>query len=129
MNGFKVIAALSLAVMVISSSNATAEKTKLRSVLSVSAGAVEAQALENEIPEIDIVYGLFQRSYFLSAIAAATPLAEKGNADAQTLLGEMNRLGLGIEKNLEEAFNWYKLGADNGNREAAFQVAFHYLDG
>ena len=109
--------------------NANANEPRLKSVLSQSAFEIEVKARDNNVPEMDLIYGLFQRGYYLTAISFATALAEKDDANAQTFLGEMNRLGLGIEKNLELAFSWYKLGADNGNREAAFQVAFHYLDG
>ncbi|MEP1443560.1 MAG: tetratricopeptide repeat protein [Hyphomicrobiales bacterium] len=80
-------------------------------------------------PGADIAYGYFQRGLYLSALAAATDLAETGDGAAQALIGELYRQGLGVKKDQKIAFSWFKLGADNNNREAAFQLGFMHLDG
>lgn len=80
-------------------------------------------------PGADVAYGYFQRGLYLSALAAATDLAEAGDGAAQALIGELYRQGLGVKKDQKIAFSWFKLGADNKNREAAFQLGFMHLDG
>ena len=80
-------------------------------------------------PGADVAYGYFQRGLYLSALAAATDLAETGDGAAQALIGELYRQGLGVVKDQKIAFSWFKLGADNNNREAAFQLGFMHLDG
>lgn len=86
-----------------------------------SLGELEANA--------DVAYGYFQRGLYLSALAAATDLAEVSDGAAQALIGELYRQGLGVKKDQKIAFSWFKLGADNNNREAAFQLGFMHLDG
>lgn len=79
--------------------------------------------------DADIAFGFFQRGLYLSAFVAATHLAEKGDAAAQTLLGELYNGGIGVNQDLEAAASWYEIAANNGNREAAFQLGFMHLDG
>lgn len=54
---------------------------------------------------------------------AQEQLAKKGRAAAQYYLGEMYEQGLGTKQNLDEAFKWYKLSADQGHRLAKYKMA------
>lgn len=44
-------------------------------------------------------------------------------------LGELYYAGLGTQRNLTEAFKWYKISADNGNPQGAYFVAYSYHNG
>jgi hypothetical protein len=57
------------------------------------------------------------------------PVAESGNAEAQYDVAEMLERGRGVNKDLEEAFNWYSKSAEQGNPKGAFRVGLAYLKG
>ena len=50
------------------------------------------------------------------------PLAEQGNADAQSNLGLMYESGRGVPQDYKEAIKWYRLAADQGFARA--QITF-----
>ncbi len=56
------------------------------------------------------------------------PLAEKGNAKAQYMLGGMYSEGLGGVQNYKEAVRWYRLAAEQGDAKAQYQlgVVYHF---
>ncbi len=82
-------------------------------------------------PGADIAYGAYQRGYFRSAFQEAMKRVEKNRNDAaaMTLLGEIYRDGNGVKRNLDEALHWYKLAAEQGERNAIFAVAVAALKG
>lgn len=55
--------------------------------------------------------------------------AQQGNASAQCSLGLMYQLGLGIDRDLSEAFKWYRLAAEQGHTFAQFNVGSMYANG
>jgi TPR repeat protein len=56
--------------------------------------------------------------------------AELGDADAQLLIADCYQLGIGgVEKNSQEAFNYYSKSANQGNAEAQFSLATFYENG
>lgn len=77
----------------------------------------------------DRAYGAYQRGYYLTARNLALPLAEQGNAAAQTLLGEIYSRGLGVRRDATQAAIWYGRAAQNGVLEARFQLAMIMLEG
>ncbi|MGN6548843.1 MAG: tetratricopeptide repeat protein [Pararhizobium sp.] len=77
----------------------------------------------------NLAYGAFQRGYYLTAMNIALPLAEKGNAAAQTLIGEIFFRGLGVAQSMDEAAFWYKQGAQGGDPSAEFRYALMLMDG
>lgn len=60
-------------------------------------------------------------------IASAMPhlhaAAERGNADAQYVLGKCYLLGQGVEQDSEQAESWFTRAADQGNSYARFALA------
>ena len=82
---------------------------------------------EPKIP--DFAYAAFQRGQYLTAFQIALPLAEKGDAAAQTLIAELYEKGLGIAQDTKEATKWYEIAAKSGNREAQFSYALKLLEG
>ncbi|MFD2236196.1 tetratricopeptide repeat protein [Aureimonas populi] len=77
----------------------------------------------------DAAFGAYQRGYYLSALRIAEPLANLGDAAAQTLMGELYLRGLGVTRNEAEAARWYRVAAEAGVAEAQFRLAMMLVDG
>ena len=66
----------------------------------------------------------------MTAFSIATRrVEEQKDVKAMTLLGELYSNGLGVERNDKKAAEWYRLGADRGDREAMFALAMFRLSG
>ncbi len=63
------------------------------------------------------------------SFAATKQLAEQGNAKAQSDLGAMYYLGLGVEASNEESVKWFRKSAEQGYAEAQYHLGEMYLDG
>jgi TPR repeat protein len=57
----------------------------------------------------------YNRGDYATALKLWRPLAERGNADAQVLLGNMYSEGHGVPQNDAEAVSWYREAAEQGN--------------
>lgn len=77
----------------------------------------------------DEAFGAYQRGLYLTAHNLAKPLAENGNAAAQTLLAELLARGLGVKRDQAAAAKWYREAALQGIPEAEFQYALLLLEG
>ena len=53
-------------------------------------------------------------------------LANQGNAQAQYELGLMYELGMGIEKDLNQAFVWYQKSANQAYAKAQYNLGIFY---
>jgi uncharacterized protein len=71
----------------------------------------------------------YQKRDYATALRIWTPLAEKGDADAQYNLGHMYRLGKGVMKDYEEAADWYLRASKNGAADAQFNLSVMYRYG
>lgn len=67
-----------------------------------------------------------QRDYAI-AMKEAAPLAQEGKVDAQVLLGKMYMLGQGVAKDADQALQWFRAAADQGNAEGQFFLGAMYL--
>jgi len=56
-------------------------------------------------------------------------LAQSGDLDAQTLLGEMYLDGIGVSENYEKAFKWLSSAAQKGDSQAAYLLGNMYENG
>jgi uncharacterized protein len=74
-----------------------------------------------------------QRAYgegdYAKAAKLFKPLAKKGNALAQTSLGEMYINGQGVHQDDQEAEKWYRLAAEQGNAIAQSYLGWMYSNG
>jgi len=83
-----------------------------------------AAAAVNEDPNIDLVYGAYQRGFYRTAFRLATQRAQqKNDATAMTMLGELCANGQGTKRDYAKAIEWYKKASDLGDREAMFALA------
>ncbi|HBT97796.1 MAG TPA: hypothetical protein DEB25_09305 [Desulfobulbaceae bacterium] len=55
--------------------------------------------------------------------------AERGNAQAQNILGVLYAKGQGVTRNYQEAVNWYRRAAAQGNAQAQNNLGFMYAQG
>ena len=63
---------------------------------------------------------------YATALRELRPLAEKGNAEAQTYLGLMYRYGEGVPQNYVEAVKWYRKAAAQGHARAQNTLGNRY---
>lgn len=66
---------------------------------------------------------------YATALAEWRPLAEQGNANAQTNLGNMYLFGTGVSRDDSEAVRWYRLAAEQGNVIAQISLGRMYANG
>ena len=81
-------------------------------------------------PNVDLVYGAYQRGMYKTAFDLATErVQDTGDPKAMTMLGELYANALGVKRDYAKAADWYKRAADGGDREAMFALAMLRLAG
>src|SRR4051794_26776184 len=71
----------------------------------------------------------FNRQQFLLAAQNFFPLAEHGDAAAQSYLGFMFETGRGVPQNYTEAAMWYRRAAEQGDSLAQYSLGLLYDKG
>lgn len=71
----------------------------------------------------------YENKDYTTALREWQPLAEKGNAAAQYMLGEFYRIGLGMPQDHAKAVIWLRKAADQGNADAQFSLGGMYSNG
>ena len=71
----------------------------------------------------------YERGDYKTALREIKPLAERGNAKAQLILGIMYGEGEGVPKNHREAARWYRKAAEQGNADAQASLGALYTLG
>jgi len=71
----------------------------------------------------------YDRGDYSRALNNLKPLAEHGDTVAQTKLGNMYYLGLGVPENNETAAKWFRKAADQGDLEAQITLGTLYILG
>ncbi len=69
----------------------------------------------------------YEENDYATALKELMPLAEKGNSEAQVILGKMYMLGRGVLKDPDQAMRWFKASGAQGNAEAQFFIGSYYL--
>ena len=70
-------------------------------------------------PNVDLVFGAYQRGQYKTALELATKRAqENGDPKAMTMLGELYANAMGVKRDYATAAEWYKRAADGGIRPA-----------
>jgi uncharacterized protein len=67
------------------------------------------------------------RGDYIEAAQLVRPLAEQGDAQAQTKLAWMYEKGQGVPQNDQEAVKWYRKAAGQGNAEAQALLGAMYV--
>ena len=70
----------------------------------------------------------YKQGDYATALKEVRPLAEQGNADAQSNLGKMYNYGKGVPQDYKEAVRWYRLAAAQGHAAAQYKLGsmYHY---
>ena len=71
----------------------------------------------------------YDRGDYATALRLLSSLADKGDAAAQFLLGNMYDKGEGAPQNLAEGIKWHRRAADQGHTEAQYRLGFAYSEG
>lgn len=66
---------------------------------------------------------------YAAALRAATQSADGGNPAGQTMLGNMYEFGEGVSKDLVQASQWYRNGAEQGYSTAQLNLGTLYENG
>jgi len=82
-----------------------------------------AQSLEERMRT---AAGAYERKDFALSVSIWRPLAQDGNAEAQTLLGAMYWQGEGVPRDHKEAARLYLLAAEQGYARAQNDLGFMY---
>jgi uncharacterized protein len=92
-------------------------------VLLLSAGGfAQAQSLGQGV-------AAFKRQDYVAASRSFIPLAERGDASAQSYLGFMFENGRGVPQNYTEAAMWYRRAAEQGDSLAQYSLGLLYDKG
>jgi hypothetical protein len=71
----------------------------------------------------------YERGDYASAMRLLRPLAEQGDASAQSDLGFMYKWARGVPQNYAEAMKWFRKAADQGHDRGQFNLGTMYRDG
>ena len=74
-------------------------------------------------------YEAWSKGDYAAALTEWQPLAEAGNADAQSLVGFMYYNAQGVERDFPQAFAWYRRAAKQGSVLAQNNLGLMYANG
>ena len=69
----------------------------------------------------------YQQKDYAAAFKELTPLADKGDPDAQFIVGKMYWRGEGVLKDLNQGMKYFKRSAEQGNADAQFFMGSIYV--
>jgi len=71
----------------------------------------------------------YGRGDHATAIRLLGPLANRGSASAEAMLGTIYALGQGVPKDYAAALTWYRKAAEHGDAKAQNNLGFMYAQG
>jgi hypothetical protein len=74
-------------------------------------------------------YVAYDRANYATALKIWLPLAQQGDAAAQTYVGEIYEKGLGLDANYALAAEWYRRAAEQGYSRAQIDLGYLYESG
>jgi uncharacterized protein len=81
------------------------------------------------VPDTDEAYAAYQKGNSATALRLSQPLAEQGDARAQSLLGLIHYNDRGVLRDDAEAVKWSRLAAEQGDAAAQFRLGLMYSEG
>ena len=99
-----------------------------RTLLTIAVGMLIASAAHAS-PGSELARRDYDRGNYDVALQKAQPLAESGDAAAQTLLGLMYAEGKGVARDDAQSWQWYWKAATAGNTQAQLALVAIYRDG
>lgn len=92
-------------------------------------GLAMAVGIVSPVQDANAAEVAYQKGNYETALRLARPLAEQGDARAQSILGRMYARGRGVPLDEVEAGNWFRSAADRGNAGAQLALANMYAQG
>ncbi|MEZ5890639.1 MAG: tetratricopeptide repeat protein [Xanthobacteraceae bacterium] len=81
------------------------------------------------VDAVDAAETAYDKGKYKTALRLARPLAEKGDAHAEALMGLLYANGRGVPRDDHEAMKWFRSAADQGDPVAQLQIGIMYYDG
>lgn len=100
--------------------------TSLPAAVSMPAENAASLPAESEGPA-KAALDAFREGRHAKAVELATPLAEKGNADAIYLLGFAHETGQGADASRDKALEYYRKAAEAKHKDATYRLSFILL--
>jgi TPR repeat protein len=94
-----------------------------------TADRLPALGFAGPVRDADAAYAAYDKGDHATALRLSRPLAEQGDARAQSLLGSIYYVGRGVVRDDAEAVKWLRLAADQGDAAAQFRLGLMYSDG
>lgn len=79
--------------------------------------------------QTELAYALVREGYILHGVEEMGKSARTNDLAAQFFMGKCYELGLGVEKNMTEAFRFYRKAAERGLPDAMYRMADFYQNG
>ena len=84
---------------------------------------------EEDVMDLNSGLKALEDKHFARAVQLLSPLAEKGEPEAQHRMAVMYQNGLGVHRNETAAALWMKLSAEQGYELAWHGMGFMYMEG
>jgi TPR repeat protein len=88
-----------------------------------------AQSLGLARETADAAYATYKEGRYQTAMRLARPLAEQGDAHAQSLLGLLYYHGQGVQKDFTAAATWFRKAAEQGDATAQSHLGIIFFQG
>ncbi len=120
-----------IVILLLYSNQAGAMSPSMNSHASYSQDKLSEIGTEDRSDLRQLVSGLraFGQEDYHLATRLLSPLADKGVSEAQFYMGMMADAGMGMKKNVEQAFLWYLAAARSGHPNAQHNLAVAYAQG
>jgi hypothetical protein len=92
-------------------------------------GFAQFLGFAREAPSGDAAYAAYQDRKYAIALRLAGPLAEAGDARAQSVLGLLYYGGYGVQQDDAEALNWFRRAADQDDAVAERNLGVMFSEG
>ena len=86
-------------------------------------------AADSDEQKLDKAWELYNLGKYKQVLSIVEPLAAKGNARAQLILGDCYEIGLGLGQAPEIACQWFQMAAEQGNAQAMAKLGYAYAVG
>ena len=86
--------------------------------LIVSLLVFSVPAMAQPAEQIEIGKRAYENRDYQTAFKILKPLADKGHAEAQLVIGDMYNIGRGVQQDNAVAIEWYRKAAEQGNMDA-----------
>ena len=97
--------------------------------LSLAAALVAPVAAPVAAQDFEVGIAAYRHGDYAAALSEWRPLAERGDAKAQTKLGYMYEVGEGVALDYGAAAKWFRKAADQGRADAQLELGNIYFSG